>query len=236
MINEPEPSKGDYHDGLAVTWDDRYSSGSFKRRSDFFASSILPKVPAGGKWLDAGCGSGFFSRLLARNGAMVTGVDRSPGMIEQAMMHAARAGLGDRADFATIATIKSLPFSAATFDGCISLSVLEYVDSPMNCLDELTRVLKPGAFLILSVPHAYSVVRLTQRISRLVRPSDAKRFDYLSVSRFAMTFWSLREALAGRGFATLQMVGFDAVLPKALQGICPPSLIFAVARKQMEAG
>src|SRR5687768_4920689 len=73
-----------YHDRLAATWDARYLKGSFARRAAFFASEILPELPRDGCWLDAGCGSGFFARMLASGGRTVIGVDASSEMVAAA--------------------------------------------------------------------------------------------------------------------------------------------------------
>jgi len=55
--------------------------------------SVLGDV-AGLRVLDLGCGSGIYPRLLARRGASVTGLDQSPGMIEQARRSEAAEPLG----------------------------------------------------------------------------------------------------------------------------------------------
>ena len=73
-----------YHDTLAEGWARRYESGGFKRRAEFFLHEVLPRAAVGGRWLDVGCGSGVFSRMLATAGAQVTGVDGSAAMIEAA--------------------------------------------------------------------------------------------------------------------------------------------------------
>ena len=47
---------------------------------------------------------------------------------------------------------EKLPFSDASFDGVISLVVLEHVKDPFACAGEMMRVLKPGGELFCSVP------------------------------------------------------------------------------------
>ena len=83
----PEPGSQAirYHDTLAESWTERYASGGFKRRADFFTTEVLPKKAAiSGDWIDVGCGSGVFSRMLAAAGANVLGVDGSAAMIAAA--------------------------------------------------------------------------------------------------------------------------------------------------------
>jgi len=45
-----------------------------------------------------------------------------------------------------------LPFKSASFDGVVSIAVLEHVKDPFACAREIARVLKPGAWLKCCVP------------------------------------------------------------------------------------
>lgn len=47
---------------------------------------------------------------------------------------------------------QTLPFKDNTFDGVISMAVLEHVDDPFACAAEIIRVLKPGGQIYVSVP------------------------------------------------------------------------------------
>lgn len=47
---------------------------------------------------------------------------------------------------------EKLPFADASFDGVISVAVLEHVQDPFRCAAELQRVLKPGGTLFAAVP------------------------------------------------------------------------------------
>jgi len=46
----------------------------------------------------------------------------------------------------------NLPFKDASFDGVISIAVLEHVKDPFRCAREIARVLKPGGWLKCCVP------------------------------------------------------------------------------------
>src|SRR5215212_4036797 len=62
--------------------------------------------------LDAGCGEGYLSRLLAESGARVTGVDLCVDLIEAARALADR-GLPITHD---VGTVESLPYRDNSFD------------------------------------------------------------------------------------------------------------------------
>ncbi len=47
---------------------------------------------------------------------------------------------------------EKLPFADASFDGVLSVAVLEHVRDPFRCAAELVRVLKPGGTLFAAVP------------------------------------------------------------------------------------
>src|SRR5262249_12816630 len=63
-----------------------------------------------------------------------------------------------RADYA-VGSVFSLPFADATFDGAVMFEVIEHVPrrEEIKALRELRRVLKPGAWLVLSTPYGHPV-------------------------------------------------------------------------------
>lgn len=48
-----------------------------------------------------------------------------------------------------------LPIKNNTFDTAICISVLEHLLEPANALKEISRILKPGSFLLISAPWIY---------------------------------------------------------------------------------
>ena len=215
----------DYHERLAAGWSDRYAAGGFKRRADFFTNEVLPLLRPTGDWLDVGCGSGVFSRILARAGARVTGVDGAPAMIEAA--RAASAGAASRFEVRRIEDVGALE---ATFDGAICLSVLEYLPQPDKALSAIASRLEPGARLAISAPNRHSTLR---RIQRILRPlAGAKAFAYLDSSRHLWTRDELRGLLGRAGFEVETILGFDPLAPRPLWPMIAPSLWFVVARKR----
>lgn len=217
-----------YHDDLATGWSGRYASGGFQRRADFFGREVLPLLAPRGRWIDVGCGSGVFSRILENLGADVLGVDGSSAMIE-----AARAGGGAPAPRYEVRTIELLYREPGGFEGVLCLSVIEYLDDPTAGLAILTRLLRPGGVLALSAPNRRSGLRRAQIAIRALASSvGAKAFDYLENSRNA---WSRRELAAfadAGGLDVEAILGFDPKLPNALVRFASPSLWFLVARRR----
>jgi SAM-dependent methyltransferase len=91
--------------------------------------------------LEVGCGDGnIWRENLDRipPGWRLTLTDFSPGMVE-----AARAALGDRAEYA-VADVHALPFPDASFDAVIANHMLFHVEDRPRALAEIARVLRPG--------------------------------------------------------------------------------------------
>ena len=98
------------------------------------------------KVLDAGCGPGFFTVLLARAGHYVTGIDGSTRMFFHARENAAKWGVTPeilQGDFG------KLPFEDGTFDLVISRNVTHTIREHLKVYGEWNRVLKPGGVLLI---------------------------------------------------------------------------------------
>lgn len=103
--------------------------------------------------LDLGCAFGFGTRLLRAAGYDTVGVDASPDYI-------ARARRADRRGEYLLADAANTGLPSAAFDGVVFLDVLEHLPDEAGTIDEIARVLKPGATLALSVPHRGLLWRL----------------------------------------------------------------------------
>jgi SAM-dependent methyltransferase len=98
-------------------------------------------VPAGGRWLDVGCGTGALTTaVLERSDPVaVTGIDLSPALVK----HATAAISDPRASF-SVGSAMALQFSDATFDAVASALVLNFVPDPLHAASEMSRVVRPG--------------------------------------------------------------------------------------------
>jgi SAM-dependent methyltransferase len=93
-------------------------------------------VPAGARWLDAGCGTGALTAAVrsAAAPAMVVGADMSAGFLA-AMSGALRVN----------ADAAALPLASGSFGAVVSGLALNFVPRPGDAVAEFARVAAPGA-------------------------------------------------------------------------------------------
>lgn len=105
----------------------------------------------GKRVLDAGCGSGYYSILLAKRGATVTGIDISEKMIELAKKNAVKASV--KCQFFVCDMQDLTMFNSSTFDLVASSIVVGYLDDLSKAFSEVFRVLKPRGIFTFSENH-----------------------------------------------------------------------------------
>jgi SAM-dependent methyltransferase len=96
--------------------------------------------------LENGCGVGMYLKRLSVDAALAVGLEielpRAREAAEQNLVVLNGAG-------------EYLPFEDEKFDLVLSHEVLEHVADDRRCLEEITRVLKPGGRLVLFVPNRW---------------------------------------------------------------------------------
>ncbi len=103
---------------------------------------VLPQTE-GLYLLDIGCGAGNMIHHLSKYGK-VKGIEIDPRPVKQARL---RGYDVDQFD-----ATKPLPFEDNTFDVVTAFDVIEHVDADMAALQEAYRVLKPGGYIVITVP------------------------------------------------------------------------------------
>jgi ubiquinone/menaquinone biosynthesis C-methylase UbiE len=106
-----------------------------------------------GTAVDIGCGPGYLVALLAKKskGLHITGLDLSEEMLEQALAHAQAVGVENRVAF-KIGDAGRLPFEDHSVDLVVSSLSLHHWCDPIEVMNEIARVLRPGgAFLIFDI-------------------------------------------------------------------------------------
>ncbi len=110
-------------------------------------SSFMKSLPyLKGICADIGSGNAIYKKTILSQVDEYIAVDK--GDIHQHMFKASKEKFID-------ADIKDLPFDNKSIDTVILTQVLEHIDEPFKALDEIKRVLKKDAVLILSVPFIY---------------------------------------------------------------------------------
>jgi SAM-dependent methyltransferase len=132
---------------ITHTFDDAVAYEQFMGRwSRPLAKQFLGwlSAPNNVQWLDVGCGTGIFTKLILDmcSPAMVVGIDCADAQIQ----HARQSSVSERADF-RIADAQLLPFSDVSFDVVASALTLNFVPDRSRALVEMRRVARPGGLI-----------------------------------------------------------------------------------------
>ncbi|KYK36328.1 MAG: hypothetical protein AYK19_00880 [Theionarchaea archaeon DG-70-1] len=100
--------------------------------------------------LDVGCGEGYNTRIMAKKGAHVTGVDFSKEMIKYAIQEKKERL---RIDYHILNACNLHIFSDNTFNIVTCFMALQDIEDHHNAVKEVSRVLKKGGRFIFVVPH-----------------------------------------------------------------------------------
>ena len=128
--------------------------GSITERVETEVIFALTGQLEGKEVLDVGTGDGTYAIEAASRGAIVTGLDPDPSMLDAARMRASRRGLSvtfqrGRAE--------ALPFEDGSFDVVLEVTVLCFVPQALTAVREMARVLAPGGRLVLGELGRHSV-------------------------------------------------------------------------------
>ncbi|MBR9922623.1 MAG: class I SAM-dependent methyltransferase [Bacteroidetes bacterium] len=131
-------------------------------------------------WVDLGCGSGLFSRVLAHylpKGSLITGVDKKAGIFPE--------GNENKVDLRFVQMNFEEELPAGKFDGFLLANSLHYVEDQTSFLQKCLDKLNPnGRFLLVEydtevgnpwVPYPISYKRLNQ----LLKPFAARQIKKL---------------------------------------------------------
>lgn len=117
---------------------------------DVVSSEVLATVRHA---LDAGCGSGRWSRYLSSRVAFVESIDPSDAVFSAADLNRDRPNVR-----VTRASIDNIPFGDGSFDFAICLGVIHHLPNPALALRRVVQKVRPGGHVL-----AYAYYNLDQR-------------------------------------------------------------------------
>jgi SAM-dependent methyltransferase len=123
-------------------------SGRLIEAEHFARYAWAAQFASGKRVLDAACGMGYGTAMLAAGSANeVVGVD-----LDEAVIARVSADPPKGASF-RVADLRRLPFGEDEFDLVVCFEAIEHVPEPEVVLDQLARVLRPDGLLIVSTPN-----------------------------------------------------------------------------------
>ena len=105
----------------------------------------------GKRVLDFGCGGGQSAIALARQGALVTGIDLSSIQLQYALNLASQENVTVTFLAGGVEQLAMLP--PESWEVILSLNVLPYIEEPQDFLKECSRLLQKGGRLVISMDH-----------------------------------------------------------------------------------
>lgn len=179
-------------DGAIDVWDDFQEAGKDFARDRVHGPALLRAVGPlrSQRVLDVGCGQGRFTRLLARRGGKVVGVDWSEKMIEAAVRHEREDPQG--IEYRILDARKlGTAWPPGSFD--VAVACMAFMDMPdlPRVLRGVRSVLRPGGRLVASVSHPLNTSEVDEE-----RPPGAPfrgvRVDRYFDERVGVTRWTMK--------------------------------------------
>jgi len=137
----------------AQRWDAMYDEDGDRNRRYFSDEPMLVMLGDvdGKRLLDVGSGNGYLCRKLARQGAIMTGVELSDKFMVMASQREAAEPLGITYHQGSASEMDFLPDGA--FDKVVSNYVLMDIPDYLGALEHSYRVLRPGGIFVCVISH-----------------------------------------------------------------------------------
>jgi len=142
MVSKKLANKYQYDD-LLIRSKDPYANAKYEVLLGWLKNKKVRTV------LNAGCGSGEFCFMLAKEGYKVTGIDPDQDYIELARRNVDKSGVrGCRFETAKIEEF----VAKVKYDVVIATDVLEHIEDDEKAFVKLANFVKPGGIVLITVP------------------------------------------------------------------------------------
>ena len=146
------PDAGSSEDPATVRSRAVWTSGDFGRIATAYAPGAAEFIARlglaqGERVLDVACGTGNLALPAARAGALTTGVDIAPNLIEQAIANGAAERLAVRFE---VGNAEALPYADASYDTVVTMFGSMFAARPALAAAELLRVTRKGGRIAMA--------------------------------------------------------------------------------------
>jgi SAM-dependent methyltransferase len=196
---------------------------------DRWVDVLEASIPAGGAWLDLGCGhrllppwhaareSGFIGRAR-----LVVGLDYDWDSLRR------HATIGPRAR----GDIGALPFRDASFDLVTANMVVEHLARPEVQFAEVARVLRPGGIFLFHTPNARNYqVRIAGLVPEALKSALAGLVEGRRAEDVFPTYYRANSDAQVRtlaGAAGLEVARLDHITTYPALGVVPPLALLEI--------
>ena len=136
---------------------------------------LTAELPPGGRFLDAGGGTGATAAWMADHGTLVAADFEPSALAMNRTRHPSTVGFA-------AADVQHLPFADGSFDATVCVTVLchQSIPDPVVAVRELARVTRPGGLVVLWEPGVRRMRRAHDRVTH-----SARRFSSGDLRRTA---------------------------------------------------
>ncbi len=180
-----------YEKIFAKEFDAKMNQYDLRKRLSVIYEELLTEDIGQKRLLDAGCGTGWFSKFACDRGAFVTSMDLGENLLHEV----SRKCSSER----VVGSILEMPFQDGTFDYVVCSEVIEHVPDPQKALFELHRVLKRDGILVLTTPNRFWYFSLVIANFLKIRP-------YQGLENW-LWYKELKRSVESTGFSVEKMFG-----------------------------
>jgi SAM-dependent methyltransferase len=187
--------------GAGEIWNWESPAGKLRwaRRVKMLSSHLMPGMTV----LELGCGTGTFTRELARSGADIIAIDVSPELLEIARANYSAPNVHYQTENAY-----ALSYPDAAFDSVVGSSVLHHLEVE-EALRNIYRVLKPGGTIFFTEPNMLNPQIAVQKNVPWIKRKLGDSPDETAFFR-----WRLQCLLEQTGYRNVRIDPFDFLHPK----------------------
>lgn len=155
----------EYFDAESSYWNALYDGNDVmaaiyqQRRSIALRSFDELSLSKEAQILEVGCGAGLLTADLARRGYTIEALDRVKSMVDLTRRNALKSGVENRIN-THIGDVCQMPFRDGTFRCLIALGVTPWVIDISKAMKELSRVLVPGGYAIITADNRHRLNHL----------------------------------------------------------------------------